>query len=128
MGAFFSGIPNLAWCVGYTNASWTLRANITWDYVCDFLNTLDQRGYAYGTPTLPGSMAAAPTFDLDSGYIKRAAEILPKAGTKGPWRVRQNWFADQLAAKRHDVDEDMRWVRASDLPKAFEVNKVPVGV
>lgn len=116
-GTMFSGLPNLAWCIGYTNASWTLRANLTWSYVTGFLNTLDQRGYAYGVPTLPASaMDTAPSFDLDSGYIQRAAEVLPKAGKKRPWTVRQNWFLDTWDAKTHDVDADMRWVRRSDLP------------
>ena len=116
-GTMFSGLPNFAWCIGYTNASWTLRANLTWSYVTEFLNTLDQRGYAYGVPTPPNeAMTLAPSFDLDSGYIQRAASVLPKAGTKRPWTVRQNWFLDTLDAKTHDVDADMRWVRRADLP------------
>ncbi len=115
-GTMFSGLPNLAWCIGYTNASWTLRANLTWSYVTQFLNTLDQRGYAYGVPTPSATrMKTASSFDLDSGYIQRAADVLPQAGTKRPWTVRQNWFLDTWDAKTHDVDEDIRWVRLSDL-------------
>lgn len=115
-GTMFSGIPNLAWCIGYTNASWTLRANITWGYVSQFLKVLDSRGYAYGVPTPTVSLDSRPTFDLDAGYIQRAADILPRAGSKRPWTVRQNWFLDTWDSRTHDPDQDMVWVRKSDLP------------
>lgn len=119
-GTMFSGLPNLAWCIGYTNASWTLRANLTWSYVTEFLNVLDQRGYAYGVPTPRKRMNTSPSFDLDAGYIQRASGVLPKAGNKRPWTVRQNWFLDTWDARTHDVDADMRWVRRSDLTQTPE--------
>lgn len=119
-GTMFSGLPNLAWCVGYTNASWTLRANLTWSYVTGFLNVLDQRGYAYGVPTPSSRMNTSSSFDLDAGYIQRASDVLPRAGSKRPWTVRQNWFLDTWDAKTHDVDAEMRWVRRSDLPSRTE--------
>ncbi|HPU12335.1 MAG TPA: hypothetical protein PLQ19_00930 [Aeromicrobium sp.] len=116
-GQMFSGVPNLAWCVGYTNASWTLRADLTWKYVADYLNHLDLHGYAYGTPD-PNADFGQDTrlLDLASGYIARADELLPKSGARTPWKVRQNWFLDSWDAKRTDLDEDMIWTRTADLP------------
>lgn len=118
-GQMFSGVPNLAWCVGYTNASWTLRADLTWKYVASYLNHLDVHGYAYGTPD-PGADFGhdGRLLDLSSGYIARADELLPRSGARTPWKVRQNWFLDSLDAKRTDLDEDMIWVRTADLPAA----------
>ena len=115
-GQMFSGVPNLAWCVGYTNASWTLRADLTWKYVADYLNHLDLHGYAYGTPD-PNADFGQDTrlLDLASGYIARADELLPKSGARTPWKVRQNWFLDSWDAKRTDLDEDMIWTRTTYL-------------
>lgn len=116
-GQMFSGVPNLAWCVGYTNASWTLRADLTWKYVADYLNHLDARGYAYGTPDPAADFGHdARLLDLESGYIARADELLPRSGARTPWKVRQNWFLDSWDAKHTDLDEDMLWVRTADLP------------
>lgn len=109
-GLMFSGIPNLAWCIGYTNASWTLRADLTWKYVANYLNHLDTRGYAYGTPDPRGATGSpAPVLDLDSGYVQRSVDQLPKQGSKKPWTVRQNWFLDSWDARHTDLDEDMIW-------------------
>ncbi|MFH7323496.1 flavin-containing monooxygenase [Aeromicrobium sp. JJY06] len=116
-GQMFSGVPNLAWCVGYTNASWTLRADLTWKYVADYLNHLDAKGYAYGIPDPDADFGHdARLLDLSSGYIARADELLPKSGARTPWKVRQNWFLDSWDARRTDLDEDMVWVRRADLP------------
>lgn len=125
-GAMFSGLPNLAWCVGYTNASWTLRVNITWSYVTKFLNVLDQRGYAYGVPEMSEETPSTPSLDLEAGYVERAAEVLPRSGKRLPWRVRQNWFLDTWDARKSDPDQDMRWVRRSDLPAAKETDTTAV--
>ncbi len=116
-GAMFSGVPNLAWCVGYTNASWTLRADLTWKYVADFINHLDANGYAFGMPDPTADFGDdARILDLESGYIARADELLPRSGGRQPWRIRQNWFLDSWDAKRTDLDEEMVWVRRQDLP------------
>ncbi|TSD57853.1 flavin-containing monooxygenase [Aeromicrobium piscarium] len=116
-GLMFSGLPNLAWCVGYTNASWTLRADLTWKYVARFLNHLDANGYAYGMPNPEGeSGPSAPILDLDSGYIQRVADKLPQAGSRKPWKIRQNWFLDAWDARTTDLDEEMVWVSRRELP------------
>ncbi|WP_290060301.1 flavin-containing monooxygenase [Amycolatopsis solani] len=107
-GMMFGGVPNLAWCVGYTNNSWTLRADLASQYVCRLLAHLDRHGYAFCVPD-PASAESAgeprPIVDLQSGYIKRAASGLPKQGGKRPWMMRQNYLLD-LA--------DMRFTRLDD--------------
>ncbi len=109
-GHMLSGVPNLAWCIGYTNASWTLRADLTWRYVARFLNHLRDHGYAYGTPDPAGADGeSAPALDLQSGYVQRAKDQLPQQGSEAPWTVRQNWFLDAWDNARTDLDQAMVW-------------------
>jgi monooxygenase len=109
-GMMFSGIPNFAWCVGYTNASWTLRADLTSQYVCRLINHMDANGYASGMPDPKGAEGdSAPLLDLQSGYVQRVAGILPQQGTTSPWTIRQNWFLDAWDSRRTDLDEAMVW-------------------
>lgn len=118
-GAMFSGIPNLAWCVGYTNASWTLRADLTSQYVVRFLQHLDRRGYAFGMPDPRGAAGEErPLLDLQSGYVARVAELLPQQGTKRPWMIRQNWWLDSIDFRRTDLDEAMVWTTSAEVPAA----------
>jgi len=109
-GMMFSGIPNFAWCVGYTNASWTLRADLTSKYVCRFINHMDENGYAFGMPDPAGAEGdSAPLLNLQSGYVQRVAGMLPQQGTTSPWTIRQNWFLDAWDSRRTDFDEAMVW-------------------
>ena len=109
-GMMFSGIPNFAWCVGYTNASWTLRADLTSKYVCRLINHMDENGYAFGMPDPAGAEGdSAPLLNLQSGYVQRVAGILPQQGTTSPWTIRQNWFLDSWDSRRTDFDEAMVW-------------------
>ncbi|MEH3033579.1 MAG: NAD(P)/FAD-dependent oxidoreductase [Aeromicrobium erythreum] len=111
-GLMLSGVPNLAWCIGYTNASWTLRADLTWRYVPRFLNHLREKGYAWGMPDPAGAAGdSAPALDLQSGYVQRAKDVLPQQGRSAPWTVRQNWFLDSWDNARTDLDEAMVWER-----------------
>jgi cation diffusion facilitator CzcD-associated flavoprotein CzcO len=112
-GMMFSGIPNFAWCVGYTNASWTLRADLTSQYVCRLINHMDEHGYAFGMPDPVGAEGeSAPLLNLQSGYVQRVAGMLPQQGTRSPWTIRQNWFLDAWDSRRSDLDEDMVWTPA----------------
>ncbi|VVJ21306.1 Monooxygenase [Amycolatopsis camponoti] len=117
-GMMFGGVPNLAWCVGYTNNSWTLRADLTSQYVCRLLAYLDRRGYAYCAPDAASASAAGrprPIVDLASGYIKRAASDLPKQGERRPWMMRQNYLLDLADMRFTRVDDGvMRFGRAED--------------
>ncbi|WP_229055094.1 NAD(P)/FAD-dependent oxidoreductase [Aeromicrobium sp. Leaf350] len=109
-GLMFSGVPNLAWCVGYTNASWTLRADLTSQYVASFVEHLRSTGRRFGSPHPDGPGGdERPLLDLTSGYVQRVASLLPKQGTSRPWTIRQNWWLDSIDHRRTDLDEAMVW-------------------
>lgn len=94
-GAMFSGIPNLASVFGYTNASWTLKADLIAQYVCRVLNYMDKHGYTECVPQRPsGGFTEAPAINLTSGYVRRAINILPRQGSKAPWKLYQNYLQD----------------------------------
>ncbi|WIY01429.1 NAD(P)/FAD-dependent oxidoreductase [Amycolatopsis mongoliensis] len=117
-GMMFGGIPNLAWCVGYTNNSWTLRADLTSQYVCRLLQYLDRRGFVSCTPDVASASSAGrprPIVDLASGYIKRAAPGLPKQGERRPWMMRQNYLLDLADMRLNRLDDGvMRFGRAEE--------------
>ncbi|HET7415882.1 MAG TPA: NAD(P)/FAD-dependent oxidoreductase [Arthrobacter sp.] len=93
-GMMLTGVPNLAICIGYTNASWTLRADLTSRYICRLLNFMDKRNYRSATPTAEPRMGNKPLLDLSSGYVKRAADCFPKQGNRSPWTIRHNYLVD----------------------------------
>jgi cation diffusion facilitator CzcD-associated flavoprotein CzcO len=102
-------VPNLIWCIGYTNASWTLRADITARATAKLMEYMRSNGYTHAYPHPPGtSMPEKPTWDLQAGYVLRNAHALPKSATKRPWVVRQDYFADAFDYRFLDkIDEDM---------------------
>ena len=105
-GMMFSDIPNLAFAVGYTNASWTLKCDLASGYVCRLLNHMDQRGYAICTPRVNDSdVGDQPVIDFNSGYVLRALHTLPRQGSKTPWRLYQNYVRD-LSMMRYGRVED----------------------
>ncbi|WP_228717287.1 flavin-containing monooxygenase [Allosaccharopolyspora coralli] len=110
-GVMLSGVPNFACCVGYTNASWTLRADLSSRYVCRMVNYLDARGFAAATPRPPGGMVRKPMLDLDANYIKRSIDRFPSQGDRSPWRVRQNYLLDKLEMSRPGPARDMAFTR-----------------
>ncbi len=93
-GMMYSNIPNLAQAFGYTNASWTLKCDLTCEYVCRILNYMDSHGLKKVTPRVIEKLEETPFLDLKSNYIKRSEDILPKQGAKRPWRLYQNYFLD----------------------------------
>lgn len=107
-------VPNLAWCVGYTNASWTLRADITAQQVAKLLNYMQSRGYTHAYPH-PGAapMTEKPAWDIQAGYVLRSPHALPKSGTVRPWNVRQNFFADAIDHRVDRIDEQMIFGRVA---------------
>ncbi|PZO88758.1 MAG: FAD-containing monooxygenase EthA [Sphingomonas sanxanigenens] len=112
-GMMYSGVPNMASSFGYTNASWTLKADLTCEYVCRLLNHMKAGGYDICTPTLSGEpMEEIPWLDFSSGYVQRSLEIFPKQGARKPWRIHQNYAKDLLAFRYASVvDEAMVFAR-----------------
>ncbi|HYN28499.1 MAG TPA: NAD(P)/FAD-dependent oxidoreductase [Dermatophilaceae bacterium] len=108
-GALLEGVPNLALCMGYTNNSWTLRADLTATYVCRLLRHLRDRGWASATPRFdepPGPPGPPePILNLTSGYIRRGIAALPVQGRGQPWRVRQNYLLDWLAIRTAPIED-----------------------
>ena len=104
-GMMLSGVPNFAWTIGYTNASWTLKADLVAEYVCRLLKHMDTAGYASVTPDAAGTTAAGPFLDLASGYVKRSLTELPKQGDRAPWRLHQNYVKDVRLLRRGPIDD-----------------------
>jgi cation diffusion facilitator CzcD-associated flavoprotein CzcO len=118
-GVMYSGIPNLASAFGYTNASWTLKCDLSADYMCRLLNHMDRRGYAVCTPRLNGaSVSEDPTLPLTSGYIVRARNYFPKQGSRQPWRVNQNYALDLLAFRFSALEDGALEFRRRERAKA----------
>ena len=94
-GMMFSGVPNLAISFGYVNSSWTLRADLTCEYVCRLINTMDKEGCAACSPEEDlNALVEDDYIDFTSGYVQRALDRLPKQGKKSPWRNYQNYLLD----------------------------------
>ena len=99
-GMMLSDIPNFALAAGYTNASWTLKCDLTSEYVCRVLNHMDKKGYAYCVPRVPDAAMTRVSFlDLASGYVNRAIDRFPKQGLKAPWKLYQNYLLDILSLR-----------------------------
>jgi cation diffusion facilitator CzcD-associated flavoprotein CzcO len=105
-GVMLSNVPNCAACVGYTNASWTLRADLSSAYICRLLNYMDGNGYTQCIPRCDDqAVEARPLLGLTSGYVQRGAHLFPKQGSKAPWLLRQNYLLDLLALHFGKVDD-----------------------
>jgi monooxygenase len=105
-GMMYSDIPNLASALGYTNASWTLKCDLTAEYVCRLLKHMDRHGYAQCTPRVNDpEVKEEPILDFTSGYVRRALHTLPRQGSKTPWRLHQNYVRD-LSMLRYGRVED----------------------
>lgn len=105
-GMMFSDVPNLAFAIGYTNASWTLKCDLAAEYVCRLLNHMDHHGYSICTPRLNDpDVEEEPVIDFNSGYVLRALHTLPRQGSKTPWRLHQNYIRD-LSMMRYGRVED----------------------
>ncbi|MDX1888735.1 NAD(P)/FAD-dependent oxidoreductase [Mycolicibacterium sp. 050158] len=106
-------VPNMAWCIGYTNASWTLRADMTARAFAKLLAYMDDRGYTHAYPHLGNvAMPEKPTLDLKAGYIQRAPHALPKSGIRRPWNVRHNYVLDLIEHRFDRIEESMVFGRA----------------
>nr|WP_295106978.1 NAD(P)/FAD-dependent oxidoreductase [uncultured Caulobacter sp.] len=104
-GMMFSDVPNLASAFGYTNASWTLKADLTSEYVCRLINSMDRAGADYCVPRIDGQMEVAPWLDFSSGYVTRSMDQFPKQGLRKPWKVHQNYALDLVALRFGKVED-----------------------
>ncbi|MFK8021784.1 MAG: flavin-containing monooxygenase [Pseudomonadales bacterium] len=97
-GMMLSGIPNFAFSMGYTNASWTLKSDLISAYFCKLINHIDENGLRYCQPVLPADgIEEDAIMDFSSGYVMRAMEKMPKQGKSKPWRLYQNYVLDKLS-------------------------------
>ncbi|MER6766831.1 MULTISPECIES: flavin-containing monooxygenase [Amycolatopsis] len=114
-GMMLGGVPNFAWCLGYVNASWTLRSDLVSRYVCRLLNHLSRNGFDTCVPRPPAipESTRRPIMDLTSGYLTRAASVLPRQGSRRPWLMRQNYVLDAADLRLSRVDDGvLRFERA----------------
>jgi len=105
-GMMLEGVPNLAIAVGYTNASWTLKCDLTCGYVCRLVNHMRARGMRQATPVNRAPSAGTrPLLDLTSGYIQRSAHRFPRQGSRYPWQVYQSYLRDFRALRMSGIED-----------------------
>jgi monooxygenase len=105
-GMMYADVPNLAAAFGYTNASWTLKCDLTCEYVCRLINYMDRRGYRQCMPhNADPSIQPLPSLDFSSGYVRRSVANLPKQGSKRPWRLYQNYALDIVSLRFGKVND-----------------------
>jgi len=116
-GMMCSDVPNLSFVVGYTNASWTLKADLANEYLCRVLNHMEEHGYAIYCPRRDDPrLKEEPLLDLQSGYVKRAAHLMPKQGSFAPFKLHQNYALDFINFRRSRIDDGyMEFKRAPSL-------------
>lgn len=117
-GTMYSGVPNLASAFGYTNASWTLKCDLTSEHVCRLINYMDAEGYVQATPLRDPGIAGEPVLDFKSGYVQRALAALPKQGPRAPWRVYQNYIRDVFLFRHGKVNHRVMEFRKAEKPNA----------
>jgi cation diffusion facilitator CzcD-associated flavoprotein CzcO len=105
-GMMFSDIPNLAFVVGYTNSSWTLKADLTSKYMCRLLNQMSGSGYTSVTPRVKAAVGEQPLLDFEAGYVLRSREQFPKQGDRFPWKVYQNYIRDFFSLGFSSLKDD----------------------
>lgn len=99
-------MPNLAFITGYTNASWTLKADPAARYICRLLRHMDEHGHTRCVPRRPASpMEESPIIDLAAGYIQRSVDQLPRQGSVAPWRVPQSYARDLVTFELGRIDD-----------------------
>ncbi len=114
-GMMLSGVPNCAFTLGYTNASWTLKADLVAEYVCRLLAHMEARHFETCVPVVEDStISEEPLLDFNSGYVLRSLAELPKQGSKEPWKLRQNYPLDLRSLRYGPVDDSMLFGRRGD--------------
>ena len=105
-GMMYSDVPNMASSFGYTNASWTLKCDLTCEYVTRLLNHMDSTGMRQCTPrNTDPTIGEEPWLDFSSGYVQRSIDKFPKQGSRTPWKLHQNYARDLMALRYGKVDD-----------------------
>ncbi|HEX4945893.1 MAG TPA: NAD(P)/FAD-dependent oxidoreductase [Blastocatellia bacterium] len=116
-GTMMTGVPNLSFVFGYTNASWTLKADLLCAYVCRLLKYMDKHGYRQVTPRLNDpTVQDIPLLDLSSGYVQRALDRFPRQGSKLPWRLYQNYLLDTMMIRFGSIKDDALEFKRAEQP------------
>ncbi|MFT6988377.1 MAG: cation diffusion facilitator CzcD-associated flavoprotein CzcO [Paraglaciecola sp.] len=106
-GMMLSGLPNFAFSMGYTNASWTLKSDLVGQYVCRLINHMHKHQHHYCQPVLPiNGMESEPFINFTSGYITRSLDQMPKQGRDKPWKLNQNYILDRMSLSYTSVVDD----------------------
>ena len=121
------GVPNLVTVFGYTNASWTLRADLAATFATNLVATMHQRGLRQVTPTNDeGDVGDEPLLGLSSGYVQRAADRMPKSGSRAPWQMTQSWVRDRkLLGSRAILDPALRFSVTDGRAKTINLRRDP---
>ncbi|HST54730.1 MAG TPA: NAD(P)/FAD-dependent oxidoreductase [Solirubrobacteraceae bacterium] len=121
-GMMLSDVPNLAMAIGYTNASWTLKCDLTCAYVCRLLNHMDEHGYRQCTPrNSDPSITEQPFIDFSAGYVLRSIDKFPRQGSRAPWRLYQNYARDTVSLRFSAIEDGvLQFSRARALAAASE--------
>ena len=114
-GMMLDGVPNMAFALGYTNASWTLKVDLVSAYVARLLDAMRRNGYTSVVPRLPAEpMDTAPFIEMTSGYFERSRESLPLQGDRAPWRLRQHYAKDAVMFRGAPIkDKELEFAPAS---------------
>ena len=114
-GTMLSGVPNFAFAIGYTNASWTLKVDLVSEYLCRLLAMMDELGYDQCVPHMgEAQIDQRPLLDLAAGYVSRSIDQFPRQGSDGPWRVNTNYAADTARLRDDPIDDGvMQFATAS---------------
>lgn len=113
-GSMLADVPNFAFALGYTNASWTLKVDLVWDHYCRLMRLTESRGYDAVVPRLPKSgLGFRPLLDFQAGYVLRSLDRLPKQGDRAPWYLAMNYFKDRRYLRKGPVvDEALEFFSA----------------
>jgi monooxygenase len=115
-GIMLDGIPNFAYAIGYTNASWTLKIGLTCEYFVRLLKHMRRHGYDSVEAHLDAEVGTRPLLDFQSGYVQRAIAELPRQGERSPWRVSMNYYADARTLRWSPIrDRRLRFSRRGDV-------------
>ena len=104
-GMMLSGVPNFAFTIGYTNASWTLKADLVAEYVCRLLERMDRDGFKHCVPVDDGTVERRPLLDFQAGYVQRSIHEFPQGGASAPWKLGMSYAQDVVTLRHRSLDD-----------------------